>query len=101
MTQLFKKEEPYVWGSKQEEAFQKLKELLISAPILALPDTHKEYFMYTDASIIRLGAILLQKDSEGFYHAITYLSRGLTKAEKNYSTTELECLGMVWACKKL
>jgi len=101
LTQLFKKEEPYAWGPKQEEAFQKLKELLISAPILALPDTHKEYFMYTDASIIGLGAILLQKDSEGYYHAITYLSRGLTKAEKNYSATELECLGMVWACKKL
>ena len=81
---------------EQEEAFKQLKIALITAPVLARPDFTKEFKLYTDASAIGLGAILAQgeKDEE---RVIAYASRGTRGAEKNYGSTQLECLAVVWA----
>ena len=56
--------------------------------------------MYIDASGFCLGAILSQKDDKKKDHPIYFASRQLNNAEKNYSVTEKEALGMVYACKK-
>ena len=88
------------WKEKQEEAFELLKEKLVTAPILIYPDFRKEFILYTDASKIALGAILHQKGDDGKEHVIAYENKTLNKAEQNYSTTELECLAVVWAVEK-
>ncbi len=88
------------WEEKQEEAFKLLKEKLVTAPILIYPDFRKEFILYTDASKIALGAILHQKGDDGKEHVIAYENKTLNKAEQNYSTTELECLAVVWAVEK-
>ena len=88
------------WGEKQEKSFQTLKEKLCTTPVLAYPDFEKEFILYTDASGYALGAILSQKDEDGKEHVIFYASKSLTDAEKNYSTTELECYAVVWAVEK-
>jgi hypothetical protein len=88
------------WGEKQEAAFELLKEKLITAPILIYPNFEREFILYTDASNIALGAILHQKGDDGKEHVIAYENKTLNEAEQNYSTTELECLAVVWAIEK-
>ena len=48
-----------------------------------------------------LGALLAQKNEEGFEHAIYYLSRTLTGAEPRYNPIEKECLALVFAVQKM
>src|SRR5436189_4797982 len=88
------------WGEKLEEAFKAIKKKLISAPILIYPDFKKEFILSTDASNIALGAVIHQKGDDGLEHVIAYENKTLNKAEQNYSTTELECLTVVWAIEK-
>ncbi len=88
------------WEEKQEEAFELLKEKLINSPVLIYPDFEKEFILYTDASNIALGAVLHQVGDDNKEHVIAYENKTLNKSEQNYSTTELECLAVVWAVEK-
>jgi len=56
--------------------------------------------MYMNASCIVLGAVLTQEGTEGIDHPIAFVSRSLSKVEKNYSTTEREGLVTVYALQK-
>ena len=85
------------WTAKEQGAFDTLKSKLMEAPILAHPDFSRPFVLQTDASREGLGAILAQRDKDGKEHVIQYLSRVLTKAEKNYGVTKLELLGVIWA----
>ncbi|GJZ45382.1 putative reverse transcriptase domain-containing protein [Tanacetum coccineum] len=62
MTKLTQKKVMFVWGDKQEAAFQLLKQKLCSAPILALPEGSEDFIAYCDASIKGLGVVLMQRD---------------------------------------
>lgn len=72
---------------------------MVIVPILVFPDW-KEFHVHVDASCIALGAVLTQAGREGLDHPITFASQRLSKAEKNYSTTEREGLAMVYALQK-
>ncbi|GJS85801.1 putative reverse transcriptase domain-containing protein [Tanacetum coccineum] len=89
MTKLTQKKIQFVWGDKQEAAFQLLKQKLCSAPILALPKGSEDFIAYCDASKKGLGAVLMQREK-----VIAYASRQLKIHEKNYTTHDLE-LGAV------
>ena len=97
LTMLLKKETPFQWTEKQQNAFEYLKERLVSAPILRYPDFDQPFTLYTDASITGLGAVLSQKDSEGKEYVVAFASRSLNNAERNYAITDLECLAVVWS----
>ncbi|WMV59476.1 hypothetical protein MTR67_052861 [Solanum verrucosum] len=62
LTNLTKKEIPFEWTEKYEERFQKLKTLLTTAPILALPVKGKDFIVYCDASHSDLGVVLMHDD---------------------------------------
>jgi hypothetical protein len=94
LNELLKKEVEYNWTNKQQQAFEFLKEKLITAPIVQYPDFEKPFYLYTDALTIGIGSVLAQK-SEKREHVIAYTSRTLTPAEKNYGVSELECLAVV------
>ncbi|CAG8579725.1 20513_t:CDS:2, partial [Gigaspora rosea] len=89
--------ETYIWTSSQQKAFQLLKKKLTSTPVLAYPIFDQEFLLFTDASGIAIGAILSQKDVQDRKRVISYTSRILTSAEKNYSVTEQEYLAVIWA----
>ncbi|XP_070184094.1 uncharacterized protein [Littorina saxatilis] len=101
LTDLTKKDQPekVVWTKECETAFTTLKQCLTSKPILILPDNSKQYVLRTDASNEALGAVLLQEQG-GNLHPVAYASKKLNSAERNYSTIEKECLGVVWGVKR-
>ena len=102
LNQLLKKDQPYAWSKAQQDAFDTIKAHMTTAPILAYPDFNRRFSLYTDASKQGLGAILGQKDAEGKReHVVLYISRSLTVPESHYGSSELECLGVVWAVLKL
>ena len=90
----------FIWTNECEQAFDKLKLALISKPILRQPDFNLDFILYTDASILGLGAILAQKDSDGKEYVCYYASRTLKPLEKHYGITEIECLAVLWAVNK-
>lgn len=100
LTNLLKKSRKFVWTDDCQGAFQTLKERLVSAPILTCPDFSRPFTVQTDASGFGLGAVLSQTYPEG-ERVIAFLSRSLNKHERNYATTERECLAVVWALDKL
>lgn len=99
LSRLQKKGQVWEWGEEQERAFKLIKDRLISAPILTCPDFTRRFYLQTDASNSGLGAILFQTFDEGD-KAVAYASRSLTPLEKKYSTTELECLAVLWSIEK-
>ncbi|GJX40376.1 putative reverse transcriptase domain-containing protein [Tanacetum coccineum] len=94
MTKLTQKKVKFVWGDKQEAAFQLLKKKLCSALILALPEGSEDFIAYCDASKKGLGAVLMQIEK-----VISYASRQLKIHEKNYTTHDLELGAVVFALK--
>ncbi|XP_033229779.1 uncharacterized protein LOC117181328 [Belonocnema kinseyi] len=90
----------FIWTQACEEAFNKLKNLLTSCPILKHLDLKKPFILCTDASNEGLGVVLSQLDDEGKEHPVSFASRSLNPAERNYSTTEKEMLAIVWGIKQ-
>ncbi len=66
---------------------------------MAFPDYSVSFSLYTDSSVLGLGALLMQPDARGKNCAIAYASRTLNQAEANYSVTHQETLAIVWALK--
>ena len=96
---LTKKDAVFVWCDFCEEAFAQLKALLTQAPILAFPDFASSFRLETDTSGLGLGAVLSQEQDDGTMRPIAYASRTLQPHERNYGSTELEALGVVWAVR--
>jgi hypothetical protein len=94
LTRLVEKGVLFVWSSDCKVSYHTLKNKLVSAPILALPESGKCFTVYMDASRIGLGYGLMQ---EG--RVIAYGSRQLMKHEGNYPTHDLELVAVVFALK--
>ena len=73
---------------------------LFEAPILIFPNSLVKFHIHIDASGIEIGAILTQPRDDRMEYPIVYSSRKLNKVERNYSMTEKEALGMVFALHK-
>ena len=94
------KNQPYdfeILTDAEFAAFEELKRRLVSPPVLALPRYGRKYTLDTDACGHQVGCALLQEQPEGGTRPVGYWSRALTDAERNYTTTEKECLAVVWS----
>ena len=94
MTSLLKKDTKFVWTEECEASFQELKKRLVTAPVLILPDVHKDFQVYCDASRLGLGGVLMQEGK-----VVAYASRQLRPHELNYATHGLELAAVVHALK--
>ena len=99
LTDLTKGRQPtrIVWEEQHESAFQDLKNALKTTPVLRPPHWNEPFILQVDASNHGLGAILSQKDEDGHERPVAYASRKLQPREERLSTTEKECLSIVWA----
>ena len=79
----------------QQTAFDILKRKLTEEPILVHPDFTKMFKLYTDTSDVGLEVVLIQEDDQGKDRVICYEAKILLPAEKNYPTTEKECLAVM------
>ena len=78
-------------------AFEALKQGCMNSPVLAFTDYTKDFLLETDTSKEGLGAVLSQKQEDGWFHPVAYGSQALTTHEKNYHSTKLEFLALKWA----
>lgn len=100
LTDLLARNKPdkLAWGQRQQEAFDNLKQALISRPILRPPDMSKDMKLYTDASKQSISGVLMQFDDVNQCdYVIAYASRKLLPRETRYSTIELELMAIVFA----
>lgn len=100
LSQLLKKDQEYQWTVECQDAFLTLKKSLTEAPILALPDPDRPFYVVCDASNFAIGNALMQKDDEGRERVISYCSRQLRGAERNYPVHDKELLSMKYALAK-
>jgi hypothetical protein len=94
MTALLAKKVEFKWTPVCQESFEALKKKLTTSPILILPDIHKPFSVYCDASYTGLGCVLMQ---EG--RVVAYSYRQLKIHKKNYPTHDLELAAVVHALK--
>lgn len=100
LTELLKKGKTFCWNERAQASFERLKSMLTSTPVLVTPDFNKRFILLCDASLNGLGCVLAQENDEGIELPIAFMSVKLTKAQRNYSVTELECLAVVQGIKK-
>ena len=100
MENLLKKDATFFWNEECQKSLDVLKEKMVITPILVFLNWKKEFHVHVDASCIVLGAMLTQANEGELDHPIAFSSKKLSKAEKNYSTTEHEGLAMVYAVHK-
>ena len=94
LTRLLRKGVKFEWDDKCQSNFERLKEILVEAPVLIQPTSGRDYTVYSDASRIGLGCVLMQDGK-----VVAYASRQLKPHEQNYLTHDLELEAVVFALK--
>ena len=106
LCKLTNKDSPWKHGplpANALQAFNELKTILCSEPVIGYPRSDQHYALIVDAATGTpdtpggLGAIFAQVDKQGNHQVISYASRQLAKHEKNYTPFLLEMTAGVWA----
>ena len=96
---LLAKEVTFEWSQAFEGAFDKLKTMLVSPPIMRSPNWELHFEIMCDASDYAIGAVLGQREDKKYF-VIYYAIKTLDSAQSNYITTEKEFLAVVFALEK-
>ncbi|KJE98320.1 hypothetical protein CAOG_09214, partial [Capsaspora owczarzaki ATCC 30864] len=85
MTMLTRKNVPFVWSAECEKSFRAIQQALVQAPVLAYPDTSRPFEIFSDASDLALGGVLMQRSESGDgLHPVAYYSRVRASILKRY-----------------
>jgi len=95
LTDLLKKDVLFHWTPQLQMSFEALKQALISAPVLVLPDFSKPFTIETDASSTGVGVVLSQDN-----HHVAYISKALGPKAQGLSTYEKECMAVILSVTK-
>ena len=99
MQRLLPNEAKFEWKEEQQEALNTMKKALVTAPVLALFDPEKETILKTDASTFGVGTAIFQIHDK-IEKPVAFASRALIKSQKNWTTTELELLAVIFGIKR-
>ena len=94
LTKLLRKWVKFEWNDKCQSSFDQLNKILVEAPVLTQPTPGREYPMYSDASRIGLGCVLMQDGK-----VVAYALRQMKPYEKNYPTHDIELVMVVFTLK--
>nr|XP_047132680.1 uncharacterized protein K02A2.6-like [Hydra vulgaris] len=97
---LLRKNVSWEWNRSSEQAFESVKTILCNAPLLAHFDPSRKIVVHCDASPYGVGAVLSQQQYDGSEKPVSFASRTLNMAERNYAQIEKEGLALVFAVKK-
>lgn len=101
LTRLTKKMHRFVWDAEQIRAFEDVKTLMATEPVLRYPDYEKTFHIWVDASNVSQGAVLTQYDVERKAHyAIAYASRTMTETERKQSATDAEMGAIIFGIRE-
>jgi hypothetical protein len=100
LRELLKQNVKYQWTPECEETFQNLKQALITAPILAMPDFNREFILTTDASNFAVSYILSQNDDEGRERVIEYGANALQGNQLHWTVSEKEAFAILQGTRK-
>ena len=95
LASLLQKREKFTWSEECQQAFEKIKSLLLLAPVLKAPDFEKPFKLQVDASDVGIRAILLQESQQGNDHPVSYYSRKFNNHQANCSTSEKEAFALL------
>ncbi|MCP4338003.1 MAG: hypothetical protein GY799_03765, partial [Desulfobulbaceae bacterium] len=84
------------WTREGKLAFQKLKDVMSTPPVLAYPDLSKRFYLECDGSKLGLGCVLTQLGEDGHRHPLAYASRAVSRAEENMGATDLEACAVIY-----
>src|SRR5271168_4012018 len=94
---LTRKDTIFNWSDKPKKAFEEIKRIFTSTPVLAIPDTQKPMRVECDSSDFATGAVLAQLEDDNLWHPVAYLSKSLAEAERNYDIHDKELLAIIRA----
>ena len=101
LTRLTSSTVPFCWSDEANEAFNQLKHLFTTAPVLVQPDTSKQFIVEVDASDTGVGAVLSQRGGSGErLHPCAFYSRRLSPTERNYDVGNRELLAVKLALEE-
>ena len=99
LTTLTSSKVPFKWGDEESTSFDSIKQCIMKAPTLSLPDWDKPFQIRCDASGTAVGAVLFQVNA-GRIEPIAYHSKSLNKTERNWCATDKELFAIVSAARK-
>ncbi|GBG66911.1 hypothetical protein CBR_g72666 [Chara braunii] len=101
LTNLLRKDQSLIWTPECDQAFFKLKAVLISAPVLIRPDHEKPFVLITDWQPEAISAILAQVGPSGLESVVEYASKCVPACKRNYAAPTGECYAALWGISHL
>ena len=95
MNMLTRKDMKWQQGGEQQKAFDKLKRIFTTKPVLAAPDLDKEFRVEADASNYATGGVLSMKCSDELWRLVAFISKSLSDTERNYEIHDKKMLAIV------
>ena len=95
MNRLTRKDEKWKWGKEQQAAFEQIKAISTTRPVLATPDLNKEFRVEADASNFATGGVLSVKCKDDLWQPVAFISKALNETERNYEIHNKEMLGVI------
>jgi len=95
MNVLMRKDERWWWGIEQQKAFDKLKQVFMTKPVLATPDLDKEFRVEANTSNYAIGGVLSMKCSDKKWRPIAFISKSLSDTKRNYKIYDKEMLVVI------